>query len=98
MAKHLTMRPKKLTLEMVYLIEQQATGLESMTLPGEIVVQLAERAKDAMQAPTAACGDGELVEASSRDQAKKDAAFARLMLAFMTPGQVNALTEVLAGR
>lgn len=56
MTKRMTMRPKPkaLTDDMIRLIEQQAAGVESFTLPGEVVVELARKARQAMPLNSAA--------------------------------------------
>ncbi|MBN2005018.1 MAG: hypothetical protein JXA21_16790 [Anaerolineae bacterium] len=43
-----TMRPKALNSEMLALIETQAEGTESFTLPGEVAAQMAQLARRAL--------------------------------------------------
>ncbi len=43
-----TMRPKALNGEMLALIETQAEGTESFTLPGEVVVEMSRLARRAL--------------------------------------------------
>lgn len=51
MGARVTMKPQVLTAEMARLIEAQAEGAETFTLPGEVAVHLARLARQVLEKP-----------------------------------------------
>jgi hypothetical protein len=84
MAQRITMRPKPkaLTDDMIRLIEQQAAGVELFTLPGEVVVELARKARQAMPLNSVAASTGAAEE----------------VVAFLTPAQRAELWAALSAQ